>query len=315
MTDTMLSEIDVPTTESPSAAERGNEFTAFKNVLVGVDGTSSGRDAIALAERLRAPDGRMTLAHVVLVQKPIYGNFHSTGAGRMSREMLERQRVAAGVSASLAGMFAPSVGRGLHQLAADYGADLLVVGSCRRGSIGRLLRGDDTQGSLSGAPCAVAVAPHGYGEASRDIETIGVAYNGSPESETALAAARYLAAGIGAAPRALTVVWPTASVVWPDGRPPPGGAWGAMTFEAFEREASERLSSLGNLEGRVAVGPPRDELVAFADDVDLLVVGSRGHGRLRRLLLGSASAYLARTARCPLLVLPAARRAASGQAR
>ena len=36
----------------------------FKNVLVGVDGRAGGRDAIALASRLRDPDGELTLAHV-----------------------------------------------------------------------------------------------------------------------------------------------------------------------------------------------------------------------------------------------------------
>jgi nucleotide-binding universal stress UspA family protein len=34
------------------------------------------------------------------------------------------------------------------------------------------------------------------------------------------------------------------------------------------------------------------------------VVGSRGYGPVKRLVLGSTSAYLQRHARCPLLVLP-----------
>jgi hypothetical protein len=36
----------------------------FDNVVIGVDGRSGGRDAIALAKRLAAPDARVTLAHV-----------------------------------------------------------------------------------------------------------------------------------------------------------------------------------------------------------------------------------------------------------
>ena len=257
-----------------------------RNVLVGVDGTHTGRDAIALAERLRAPGGRLTLAHVVLVQSPIYGNFSSTSAGRKSRAMLEREGAAAGVSAEFTGMFASSVGRGLQQLSEDCGADLLVVGSSRRDGIARLLRGDDTQGSLSGATCAVAVAPHGHAEAARQIETIGVAYNGSPESNTALAVGRALASRNGATLRALSAVWPTATLAWPVGRTPLSGVWSAMALETFEREASERLSALTDVDGRVTVGPPGDELLAFADAVDLLVAGSRGHGPVRRLLLG-----------------------------
>ena len=54
----------------------------------------------------------------------------------------------------------------------------------------------------------------------------------------------------------------------------------------------------------VAVGLPGEELVAFGDEVELLVVGSRGYGPVRRMMLGSTSMHLARAARCPLLVLP-----------
>lgn len=46
--------------------------------------------------------------------------------------MLEHARAAAAVSANFTGMFAPSVGSGLHQLVEDHRADLLVVGSCSR---------------------------------------------------------------------------------------------------------------------------------------------------------------------------------------
>jgi nucleotide-binding universal stress UspA family protein len=38
--------------------------------------------------------------------------------------------------------------------------------------------------------------------------------------------------------------------------------------------------------------------------LDLLVVGSRSHGPVRRLLLGSTSTRLVREAACPLLVVP-----------
>jgi len=38
--------------------------------------------------------------------------------------------------------------------------------------------------------------------------------------------------------------------------------------------------------------------------VQLLVVGSRGYGPMKRLILGSTSDYLQRHARCSLLVLP-----------
>jgi nucleotide-binding universal stress UspA family protein len=47
-----------------------------------------------------------------------------------------------------------------------------------------------------------------------------------------------------------------------------------------------------------------EELAAFGEELDLLVVGSRGYGPVKRLVIGSTSDYLERHARCSLLVLP-----------
>ena len=66
----------------------------------------------------------------------------------------------------------------------------------------------------------------------------------------------------------------------------------------------QRLQSLDGVDGSVAIGVPSEALAAFGAEVDLLVVGSRSYGPLRRMMLGSTSLHLAREARCPLLVLP-----------
>lgn len=277
----------------------------LQNVLVGVDGTSSGRDAIALADRLSAGEGGLTLAHVVLTQTPPYRNFHSTPAWKNdARQMLERERDAVGVTAELTGMFASSVGRGLHQLAEDCEADVIVVGSCSHGPIGRVLVGDDARGTVSGARCPVAVAPHGYAGRSREIRVIGVAYNGSPESESALDVARQLAVHRGAMLHALRVFPPTTAVVRPAPGTQPAATPRGGTFEDFEQEASQRLACDTGVDAHVTIGLAGDELLAFGDAVDLLVMGSRGHGPLRRLVLGSTSMQLTREARCPLLIVP-----------
>jgi len=49
-----------------------------------------------------------------------------------------------------------------------------------------------------------------------------------------------------------------------------------------------------------------DEIVRFADerDAELLVIGSRGWGSVKRLLFGSVSSAVLHHAQCPVLVVP-----------
>jgi nucleotide-binding universal stress UspA family protein len=75
-------------------------------------------------------------------------------------------------------------------------------------------------------------------------------------------------------------------------------------IDAMLAEASARLAKLPGVQARAVYGLTGEELAAFSDELDILVVGSRGYGPLRRLVLGSTSEFLERHARCSLLVLP-----------
>ena len=194
-----------------------------------------------------------------------------------------------------------SPGRGLHQQAEEQTADLLVVGSCSHGAFGRAMLGDDTRAALNGAPCAVAVAPLGYAEHPTPIAKVGVAYNASPESEAALALARKLAQPTRATVHALQVV-SIPTYAYTGLLPPAIGE----SIEVMLKEANSRMEQLPDVEGRAVYGLAGEELAAFGEEVDILVVGSRGYGPVKRLVLGSTSDYLERHARCSLLVLPRA---------
>jgi nucleotide-binding universal stress UspA family protein len=56
---------------------------------------------------------------------------------------------------------------------------------------------------------------------------------------------------------------------------------------------------------RAVVGLPADELLAAAQDADMIVVGSRGAGGFKKLLMGSVSSQITHHARCPVVVIPA----------
>lgn len=274
----------------------------FDNVLVGVDGKSYGRDAIALAAQLVGRGGQLTLVNV---RQGELSPFHAITPGLLaedreaSLQLLERERGEAGVDAELVSVVAPSPGAGLHRQAETQHADLLVVGSCSRGAFGRATLGDHTRAALNGAPCAVAIAARGYSAKPTPFAKVGVAYNGSPESKHALAVAKEVAERTRANVIALEVV-AIPTYAFTGVMAPPMGE----TIDLLLSDAKARMSELPGVEGRAAYGLAGEELAAFGEELDLLVVGSRGYGPVRRLVLGSTSDYLERHARCSLLVLP-----------
>lgn len=274
----------------------------FKNILVGVDGSPNGRDAIALASRLAAEGSSITLVHV---HPGELHPLHAVTPGLLAEErkaseaLLLQERSAGEIDAELLSLVAASPGAGLHRQAEEQGADLIVVGSCSRGAFGRAMIGDDTRAALNGAPCAVAIASRGYAEHPSPIANVGVGYNDSDESRAALELAREVAEPTHAEVHVLEVVSiPTYAYT---GLVPPLVGEG---INAMLSEARERLAKLPDVRARAVYGLTGEELAAFSDDVDMLLVGSRSYGPVRRLVVGSTSDYLERHARSSLLVLP-----------
>jgi nucleotide-binding universal stress UspA family protein len=133
---------------------------------------------------------------------------------------------------------------------------------------------------------------------------IVVGVDGSPGSRRALRRALAEADRSGADLTALTV-W-----TW-DGLE---GPMLAATNPSTQREHAERVSAhevdevVAEHETPVRVtrtvveGHPVHELLAASRHARLLVIGSSGHGRLHRTLLGSISGQCARRARCPVVL-------------
>src|SRR4051794_17106601 len=112
----------------------------FKHIIVGVDGREGGRDAVALARLLVGVGGNLTLAYVVAGDAHAYRGINGApeaSEGERAEALLEAVREETGVEAHLHWYGSSSVGRGLHELCDVIGADLLVVGSSRRGLLGR----------------------------------------------------------------------------------------------------------------------------------------------------------------------------------
>jgi nucleotide-binding universal stress UspA family protein len=285
----------------------------FSTIVVGVDARAGGRDALALATQLSATFA----SRLVAVHAYPYDYFVGRGDSSFDAAMhgaaqkaLDDELERAGVDAQAIVTPDDSPARALHRLATRTGAELIVVGSAHRGPVGRVLAGDVTASALHGAPCAVLVAPRGYASDGHELRTIGVGFDGSPESRAALELARWIAEATGARMRIIDVVVP----------PDPGSPLASYHLDWAELSNAKRagaedrlepiLAELGDMAtGDVAFGDPATELLEEAAHLDLLVTGSRGYGPARRLMLGSTSTKLVHDARCPVLVLPRGARA------
>lgn len=293
----------------------------MRRIVIGYDGSDRGRDAVALGRavtELAAADGADDV-RVALVYPPV------PGAGTEEEEARRRQaqRLVAGARTAWPELPADAVelvhgsspAAGLHGLALERRADAIVVGASHRGPAGRVVPGSATEQTLHGAPCAVLVAPPGYAEQpSRLLRRIGVAYDGASEARSALALARQLARGREDVTLVvLAVADTTQPFAIPAGHPSDGGAVEAQADRRLE-EANRELAGVAQVALVRRAGDPIRELLDAATELDLLVLGSRGHGPLRRLLLGSVSTHVVRAAACPLLLLPRGAAASGGDA-
>jgi nucleotide-binding universal stress UspA family protein len=129
------------------------------------------------------------------------------------------------------------------------------------------------------------------------MREIGVAYNDTPESRHALALARELAHEHGAALSAFEAVELSSYAYSATGMP------AAYPVDAILAVARERLEALDGVKAHVVYGLPARELALYSASVDLLVIGSRGYGPAGRLVHGSTTRQLLRSARSPLLVV------------
>jgi nucleotide-binding universal stress UspA family protein len=80
------------------------------------------------------------------------------------------------------------------------------------------------------------------------------------------------------------------------------------TFKEVAEESSSAAAEMvrdAGLEVDVAIehGQAAETLIEAAEESELLVVGSRGHGGFTGLMLGSVSAQCAHHARCPLVIV------------
>jgi nucleotide-binding universal stress UspA family protein len=276
----------------------------MSEIIIGIDGTERGEDAVVFGRQLAAFGGaRLVLANVFPyddMRGPATPIAYRETLREASEEVLDAVCNRYELQARTRSLASTSPARALHELAEKDGAALVVVGSSHVGRARRVLPGSTGEHLLHGSPCAVAVVPKGYRATEHSApRKIGCAIDGSDEAMAALHGAAALARELGAE---LEVIWAFAPHMAPVD---------AHMLADLEVTARRQLDdAIEALPPEIPVGwvfverDPVELIAEYSSDLDLLVMGSRGYGPLRAVLLGGVSGRVIRDAACPVIVVP-----------
>lgn len=268
----------------------------MSSIVIGFDGGDESRDALRLGGDL----AHLLGARLIVAAASPPDQFEVAEAQRFAEIFDRARQEMPHRDFAMREMRGIAPAAGLKDLAVREDAELIVIGSTHRGKLGRVIPGTVADRLLSGSACAVAVAPRGWANGDHfGLGLIGIAFDGSPESELALRHAVQLATRLYARLRVITIA------------PGMGESSSAALVTAIDdraREVSEHaLAELPpwlSAESALEHGDPVRSLARHGVDLDLLVIGSRGFGPFRRTLLGGVSADVMRAAPCPVVVVP-----------
>ncbi|MER7547914.1 universal stress protein [Actinomadura sp.] len=279
-------------------------MTDRRGVVAGYDGSEQSAAAVRwAAEEARLRGVPLTVVHAWEMYAGVgWGAIPVADlravAEEVAAEGAEHAREVTGDVHAVLGRGGPATA--LIEAARD--AELVVVGSRGRGGFTELVLGSTGVELAAHAPSPVTVVREPRAEGP-----VVVGVDGSAASLEALGLAFTEARLRGAELSAITA-WP------PDAEPGPVPLVDADGLREF---AEGRLAGLVEpwrekypdvaVRTEVITGPPRQVLLTAAKDARLLVVGSRGLGGFRGLLLGSVSNALLHHAACPVAVAHAPR--------
>jgi nucleotide-binding universal stress UspA family protein len=199
-----------------------------------------------------------------------------------------------------------SASQAIRELAVETKAIAIVLGSSRWSTIGRLAPGSTAEQLLHSAPCPVAVAPRGFSASGRRILHIAVGYDGSTPANVALDVGIAMAESSHAELTILTSVEGAASGYVSPGGPTPAVSPGHNedTMRKVLEDGLARVPAGLPVRSALLHGDAGMALTHASEDFDLMLVGARDYGPVRRMLLGSTSRRLLRSGACAAMAVP-----------
>ncbi|WP_072691427.1 universal stress protein [Rhodococcus marinonascens] len=282
------------------------------SVVVGVDGSDTSKSAVRIAAELAGKRGlKLKIIHALDFAPYGFGSPYSDAAG--AYEWVEESgKVILAEAHEQAFAVNPlididtefSVGSSSQWLV-DLSADarVVVVGASGSGTASTALLGNTAINVTSHAHCPVLVV---RGEAHKGGPVV-IGVDGSPTSERAISVA-FHEASLRNAPLVAVHVWsdlrstvfedPRAVALVPDGLEEGEYALLAESLAGWQ----ERYPDV-QVTRKVYTDDPRERLLEWSKKAQLLVVGSRGRGGFKGMLLGSTSNSLVGGAYCPVVVV------------
>ena len=269
-------------------------MTSRPTIVVGIDGTSSGDDALAFARALAEALG----AGVILTHAFAPGE-NRAGA----RAILEARRLELGdIDVELEPFADPSGAPPRPPGGAPRRAALVVVGPSHRAGLGRIVPGSTGQQLVHDTARAVAVVPRGWQpRAEHPRPHVGCAYDGSPQAEAALATAVTLTRELGGRLDVMRAFW----------SPPLSGAAGIALAADLEARGQAGLGRFVqglptdvDAHARLLLNDPARAIIACSRELDLLLLGSHAYGPLHSVWAGSVARQVLNDAACPVIVVP-----------
>ena len=288
-------------------------------IIAGFSASRQSSASLHLAAELARTTGEDIVATAIL-----------ENAGNLANDQLEREyqtHLATQTMRALEGVLAQSrstvnvtpmirhsssIPKGLMEIAAEYGAGIVVLGSSSSGLAGRIALGSVTERLVHTASVSVAIAPRGYAPSSLPVRRLTAAYGGSADTSKLIATVAEMATQWHVEMRIASFTV----------RPPSmyGGSiehsaedlvmrqWAQRTTQAVERQVREAREALTIPDVDLVTGSGTDwndavNGVAWKAG-DLLVLGSGAAGPLSRVFLGSAASKILRHAPVPVMIVP-----------
>lgn len=209
---------------------------------------------------------------------------------------------------------ARSAPAGLLEVAEQYEASMIVLGSSSAGVFGHIALGSVTDRLLHSSPVAIALSPRGLRYKPGAVVTrVTAAYGGSEAAQSLVLAAARVAARVGAAVRiASFAVWSRPAYTTRLGTDPEDLVLREWTadLEQTVQDALEQVEELAEAPRKVeaVVGHGVTWAEAIEDvgweERDVLVVGSSELGPVAQVFLGSRAAKIVRHSPVAVVVVP-----------